>query len=99
MLAKFSLAADFAIEGVFMGVNYGFERVRMVAPVHVGRRIRGRFVLKDFQKRTPDQRMVTLGAVVEIEGERRPALVADWLILQFLSTPGSVGPYELSVVR
>lgn len=84
MLAKLGLAADFAMECVTMGVNYGFEKVRLVAPVRAGKRIRGRFVLKDMVERAPGQWMATLGVTVEIEGEAKPAIVADWLTLQFV---------------
>jgi acyl dehydratase len=84
MLAKLGLAADFAMEGVTMGVNYGFEKVRLVAPVRAGKRIRGRFVLKNMVERAPGQWMATLGVTVEIEGEAKPAIVADWQTLQFV---------------
>jgi len=85
MLAKLGRAADFALEGVTMGVNYGFERVRLVAPVRAGKRIRGRFVLKALEERAAGQVLATLGATVEIEGESKPAVVADWLALQFVA--------------
>lgn len=84
MLAKLGLSAQFAMRGVTMGVNYGFEKVRMIAPVPSGSRIRGRFVLKDMQERTPGQWLATLGVVVEIEGSDKPAILADWLSVQFV---------------
>lgn len=84
MLAKLGLAANFAMQGVFMGVNYGFEKVRLIAPVRAGKRIRGRFELKDIAERAPGQWMATLGVTVEIEGEAKPAIVADWLALQYV---------------
>ena len=59
--------------------SYGFEGVRLVAPVLSGSRIRGHFTVKDVRDRKPGQRQVTLGCRVEIEGEERPALVGDWL--------------------
>lgn len=86
MLSKLGLAADFVMEGVTMGVNYGFEKVRMIAPVRAGKRIRGRFVLKDMVERSPGQWLSTLGVTVEIEGEAKPAIIADWLGLQFVRT-------------
>jgi acyl dehydratase len=85
MLAKLGRAADFALEGVTMGVNYGFERVRLVAPVRAGKRIRGRFVLKALEERAAGQVLATLAVTVEIEGESKPAVVADWLALQFVA--------------
>ncbi len=85
MLAKLGRAADFALQGVTMGVNYGFERVRLISPVRAGKRIRGRFVLKAMEERAAGQVLATLGVTVEIEGEAKPAVVADWLALQFVS--------------
>ena len=60
-------------------LNYGFDRLRLVAPVPVGSRIRGRFTLAD---RTTDEKgriVHRVNAVVEIENQERPALVAEWL--------------------
>jgi acyl dehydratase len=62
-------------------LNYGFDRLRLVAPVKVDQRIRGRFVLKDLQPRRVGRYQATYGATVEIEHEAKPALVADWLIV------------------
>jgi len=62
-------------------VNYGFEKVRFVTPVLSGKRIRGKFTLQAAQMRGRDKLMCTLDAEVEIEGEDRPALMAQWLIL------------------
>lgn len=60
-------------------LNYGFDRLRFVAPVPVGSRIRGRFEPGPAETR-PDGSFLTRTAVtVEIEGHDRPALVADWL--------------------
>lgn len=84
MISKLGTAADFVMEGVYMGVNYGFEKVRMVAPVKSGKRIRGRFVLKDMVARAPGQWLSTLGVTIEIEGESKPAIIADWLGMQFV---------------
>ena len=84
LLAKLGKAAEFALEGVQMGMNYGFDRVRLMAPVKAGKRIRGRFVLKDLVERLPGQWLSTLSVTVEIEGESKPAIAADWLGLQFV---------------
>jgi len=85
MLVSLAAAADFRITGATMGVNYGFDKVRMVSPVRAGKRIRGRFVLRSLTERAPGQWLVVLGVTVEIEGEEKPAIVADWLSLQFLA--------------
>ena len=67
-----------------MGVNYGFERVRFMAPVRSGKRVRGRFVLARFEEKKPGQWQFVHNVIVEIEGEEKPALVADWIGLIFL---------------
>ena len=62
-----------------MAVNYGLDRVRFLNPVKAGKRVRGRFVLKDMKDKAPGQILMTFGVTVEIEGEDKPALLADWL--------------------
>jgi acyl dehydratase len=71
------------IEGSGVAMNYGFESVRFISPVHTGRRIRARFTLKDCAERKPGQWRMTLDTVVEVEREERPALVAEWLVVVF----------------
>ncbi len=68
-----------SIEGVKMGVNYGFDRVRFVSPVPVGARVRARFVLAQFAEIRPGEVQTTLDVTVEIDGAAKPALVAVWL--------------------
>jgi acyl dehydratase len=60
-------------------LNYGFDRLRLLSPVRVGARVRGRVTLKQLALRAPTQFRSVYGVVVEIEGEERPALVADWI--------------------
>jgi acyl dehydratase len=67
------------IEGVRFPLNYGFNRVRFVAPVPVGSRVRGRFVLKAVDVIDAQQRQIVYDASVEIDGAPKPALVAEWL--------------------
>ncbi len=86
LISKFGQSADFVMQGVTMGVNYGFDKVRLVAPVHTGKRVRGRFVLKDMVERAPGQWLSTLTVTIEIEGEAKPAIIADWLGLQYVRT-------------
>ncbi|MFC3616557.1 MaoC family dehydratase [Lutimaribacter marinistellae] len=66
-------------EGQEMGLNYGCNRLRFLAPVPAGSRVRGRFVLKDVQKRSASKLLRTHELTVEIEGQETPALMADWL--------------------
>ena len=62
-------------------VNYGFDKVRFVAPVEVGKRIRGVGTLGDVSERKPGNVIMSVDVTVEIEGEDKPALVAEWLSL------------------
>jgi acyl dehydratase len=73
------MAADSMLrpEGLKMGVNYGFERVRFMAPVRSGKRVRGRFKLVRFDEKKPGQWQFVHNVTVEIESEDKPALVAD----------------------
>ena len=60
-----------------MGVNYGLNRVRFVAPVRVGKRIRLRTKLLAVDEVAPNVYQLTQQQTVEIEGEERPAVVAE----------------------
>lgn len=65
-----------------VGINYGFDKVRFLAPVPVGRRIRGRFTVAERIPRNGGT-LVRFDAVVELEGHDRPAVSAEWLVLIF----------------
>ena len=74
-----------AIEGITMGVNYGFDKLRFVSPVRAGSRVRGRFTLTEAKLRKPKELQSRTNVTVEIEGEDKPALVADWIGLIYLA--------------
>src|SRR5512141_1166483 len=84
LMTKLSASIDLQLAGMKMGLNYGFDRIRMTNPVRSGSRIRGRFVLKDLAERGRGQWLSTLAVTVEVEGQPKPAIVADWLGLQFV---------------
>src|SRR5688572_13898122 len=65
-------------EGILMGINYGFNKVRFVSPVKVGSRIRARAVTANAELKA-NMVEVTRSFTIEIDGEEKPALVADWL--------------------
>ena len=67
------------LEGVVMGINYGFEKVRFLSPVKVGSKVRATSVLASVDAKDPSTLQVTRSITVEIEGESKPALVADWV--------------------
>ena len=62
------------------GLNYGFERVRFVAPVPVGSEIRGTFAIEDVRSvEGGTGAQITWRAEVEVRGAPKPALAALWL--------------------
>ena len=67
------------IEGARMGINYGGNKVRFLTPVHSGKRVRGRFKLLAFDEKRPGQWQQTVEFTVEIEGNDKPALIAEWI--------------------
>ena len=66
-----------------MAVNYGLDRVRFIAPVKAGKRVRGHFTLDSAEDKAPGQLLLKHSVTVEIEGEEKPALTAQWLGLIF----------------
>jgi acyl dehydratase len=84
LLSSMSYDALPQIEGAEMGLNYGMNRIRFLAPVKAGKRVRGRFVLGAAESRGVDRLLQTYDVSIEIEGEAKPALVAQWLTLTVL---------------
>jgi acyl dehydratase len=72
------------LEGAKMGVNYGMNKLRFLAPVRSGKRVRGRMKLLDVTERNPGVLQSTYEVVVEIEGEDKPALLAEWVGLTYV---------------
>jgi acyl dehydratase len=66
-------------DGIVMGVNYGFDKVRFINPVKVGSKIRASAVLASVDLKDANNLQVIRTITVEIEGESKPALVADWV--------------------
>ena len=73
----------YAVEGVKMGINYGLNKVRFTSPVPVGSKVRGAIELVEVADVSGGVQ-VTNAVTVEIEGEERPALVAEWLTRQYV---------------
>jgi len=72
-------------EGVSMGLNYGSDKVRYLAPVRVGQRIRAKFRVADVGEKRPGQWLVKTAVTVEIENESTPALIAEILSMFIVS--------------
>lgn len=68
-----------AIQGVKMGVNYGCNRMRFLTPVRSGKRIRARSKPLEIVEKRPGQWQVTSDITIEIEGEDKPAVTAEWI--------------------
>ena len=84
LLSRMAVEATFLPEGLKMAVSYGFDRIRFLAPVRSGKRVRGRFTLDSVEEKAPGQILMRHTVAVEIEGEDKPALTAEWLGLMFV---------------
>ena len=83
LLSRMAAEATLVPDTIKMAVNYGFDRVRFLAPVRSGKRVRGRFTLDSIEEKAPGQWLLRHVVAVEIEGEDKPALTAVWLGLMF----------------
>ena len=84
MLSRMAADVMLVPDTTRMAVNYGLDRVRFIAPVKSGKRIRGRFRLDSIDEKAPGQLLFRHTVTVEIEGEEKPALTAEWLGLLFV---------------
>lgn len=84
LLSRMAADAMMIPDGTRMAVNYGLDRVRFLAPVKAGKRVRGHFELVSAAEKAPGQLLLKHRVTVEIEGEDKPALTAEWLGLIFL---------------
>lgn len=79
MLSAMGYEAGPTLLGVTHGVNYGFDRIRFLSPVPAGARVRGRFVLSDLDESKAGEVTYRMAVTVEIEGQEKPAIAADWI--------------------
>lgn len=82
LLSRMSFDAVAPLRGVSMGVNYGFDKIRFLAPVPAGARVRGRFRLISAEPKGPGRWVLKHEVSVEIEGGDKLALMAEWLGMQ-----------------
>ena len=73
------------LDGVVMGVNYGFDKLRFLAPVPAGSKVRGRFKLLSAEDKGGGRWLLKHELTVEIEGADKPALIAEWLSMQMVN--------------
>ncbi|CAG1011930.1 3-hydroxybutyryl-CoA dehydratase [Rhizobiaceae bacterium] len=81
LVAVMSYEIGAAPEGAAMSVNYGLDKLRFLSPVKAGSRVRLRSRLVSFEEKSPGQFLMRSAITVEIEGEERPALAAEALVL------------------
>ena len=81
LLSRMGAEAMLVPDGLKIAVNYGLDRVRFLAPVRSGSRVRGRFILDSVEEKVPGQVLLRHLVTVEIEEEEKPALSAVWLTL------------------
>lgn len=81
MLSYFAQSVICVFENTVMGINYGFDKVRFLAPVKVNKRVRAHARLLDVQEKKPGQFLTKHEITIEIEGETTPALIAEWLTM------------------
>jgi len=71
----------FNLTGVSMFINYGFNKVRFIAPVMVGSRIRIRFVATEFQDKGNGNYLLNVSCTFDVEGSEKPACIAEYLAM------------------
>ncbi len=81
LLSKMGEGNGIVPENVVMGLNYGFDKVRFLAPVKSGKRVRANAEIADITEKEGNRFLVKQAISVEIEGEDTPALVAEWLTM------------------
>jgi acyl dehydratase len=79
LLAKLVEGSGVVPENTVMGINYGFDKVRFLAPVRAGKRVRANVEVTGVDRKDDNRFLIRQAVSVEIEGEETPALVADWL--------------------
>ena len=79
-----SIADNIIPTGLKMGMNYGFDKVRFMAPVRTGKRVRAVATLQGVTEKKPGSWLLTFEYKVEIEAESKPALIAQWLLMYFV---------------
>lgn len=85
LISYFASQCGIRPEGAHMGINYGSDKVRFLQPVKVGSRVRAHAVLLAAEEKAPGQVLLKTQFTVEIEGEEKPAMVAEILSLFILS--------------
>jgi acyl dehydratase len=81
LLSKLAEGNGIVPENIVMGLNYGFDKVRFLAPVAAGKRVRSHAEVADVTQKDDNRFLIKQAISVEIEGEETPALIAEWLTM------------------
>jgi acyl dehydratase len=84
MLSHFAQQFSVVIDTVVMGINYGFDKVRFIAPVKVNKEIRAKATIANITEKTPGQVLIKYIVEIEINGEEKPAVFAEMYGLQIV---------------
>jgi acyl dehydratase len=84
LLSMLAYEAIPQIEDQTMLMNYGFDKIRFLSPVPSGSRLRGRFSLKELTEQDKGRVRILYSVALEVEGQDRPALIAEWVVLSQL---------------
>ena len=80
-LAPMFIRSVMGLKGLKSTLNYGADRIRYLSPVPAGSRLRGRTTIAEVEELPPDGLRVNYHLVIEIEGGKRPACVAELIAL------------------
>ena len=81
LLSKMAEGNGVVPENIVMGINYGFDKVRFLAPVSAGKRVRANSEIVNIDRKDENRFLTKQAISVEIEGEETPALIAEWLTM------------------
>jgi acyl dehydratase len=84
MLSHFAKDFSVIIDGFYVGLNAGFDKVRFLQPVAVNSRIRAHATTLAIEEKKPGQYRLSTQVSIEIEGSETPALVAQWISVQMV---------------
>jgi acyl dehydratase len=82
-LPFFAYQVPLKMEGSRMLINYGLDKVRFINPVVSGAKIRDRIVLSALEEKPGNRILMTQTHTIEIEGQEKPACVAEMLTMSF----------------
>lgn len=83
LIPVFNESSKFQFEGLKMAINYGLNKVRFTNPVRVGSRVRSKMTISSVDEKGTGKFLITTTHVVEIEGESKPACIAESLSMLF----------------